>query len=287
MPVLLDAKTIASFSLHNPDHFGIQLGQTEHRINLVSAWQIKEGDHVLEVGCGQGDCTAVLAAAVGESGRVTAIDPAPLDYGDPYTLGEAQAHLKASPLGARMNFVRANTEDILAADDTIYDVAVLAHCIWYFASPSALLATLRALSPRATRISLAEWSLAASHPAAVPHLLAALAQASLECRKPASVSNIRTVLSPRALGALAGEAGLRVVGEGVVESPGGMEDGQWEVVAVLGRGFGEEVGGAVGDERERGVVCAMRDAVAASKEGLGGERVRAMDVWWGCFEGRV
>ena len=78
----LDTTTIASFSLCDPQHLDIQLGQTEHRINLVSKWDIKEGNNVLELGCGQGDCTAVLAAAVGECGTVTAVDPAPLDYGN-------------------------------------------------------------------------------------------------------------------------------------------------------------------------------------------------------------
>lgn len=55
--------------------------QMQHRIDLIKYWGIKAGDKVLEIGCGQGDCTLVLAAAVGESGYVTAIDPASLDYG--------------------------------------------------------------------------------------------------------------------------------------------------------------------------------------------------------------
>jgi ubiquinone/menaquinone biosynthesis C-methylase UbiE len=78
----LDAEFIASFCLSDPKYPDIQLGQTQHRINLVSKWDIKEGDNVLELGCGQGDCTAVLATVVGESGSVTALDPASLDYGE-------------------------------------------------------------------------------------------------------------------------------------------------------------------------------------------------------------
>lgn len=34
-----------------------------------------------QLGCGQGDTTAVLAEAVGDEGRVTAVDPGSLDYG--------------------------------------------------------------------------------------------------------------------------------------------------------------------------------------------------------------
>ena len=55
--------------------------QIEHRVNIVSGWSIPPGSRVLEVGPGQGDCTVVLAAAVGEQGHVDAVDPAPLDYG--------------------------------------------------------------------------------------------------------------------------------------------------------------------------------------------------------------
>ena len=81
MAPLLDAQTIASYCISDANHPSVQFGQTEHRINLILKWGISQGDHVLELGCGQGDCTAALAAAVGDSGRVTAVDPAPLDYG--------------------------------------------------------------------------------------------------------------------------------------------------------------------------------------------------------------
>lgn len=56
--------------------------QLEHRIKLVrDVWQIAPGSRVLEIGGGQGDCTLVLAAAVGDDGVVDAIDPCSLDYG--------------------------------------------------------------------------------------------------------------------------------------------------------------------------------------------------------------
>ena len=55
--------------------------QFEHRVNIVKSWNILPGSRVLEIGPGQGDCTTVLASAVGDSGHVDAVDPAPLDYG--------------------------------------------------------------------------------------------------------------------------------------------------------------------------------------------------------------
>ena len=57
--------------------------QFEHRANIVKSWNIPPGSRVLEIGPGQGDCTIVLATAVGESGHVDAVDPAPLNYGMP------------------------------------------------------------------------------------------------------------------------------------------------------------------------------------------------------------
>ena len=89
MSISLDAETIARKCLgESPSERAIdtQIGQTLERIDLVSRWGIKDGDRILEIGCGQGDMTAVLATAVGVNGRITAIDPAPLSYGEYQTL---------------------------------------------------------------------------------------------------------------------------------------------------------------------------------------------------------
>ena len=56
--------------------------QMDHRLELVKFWDIKPGSRVLELGCGQGDCTVVLADAVGENGHVDAVDPGAPDYGE-------------------------------------------------------------------------------------------------------------------------------------------------------------------------------------------------------------
>jgi predicted methyltransferase len=82
MSTQLDAASIARISLHDPTHFGIQHSQTIHRLALLQHWNIPTDSKVLELGCGQGDCTTVLANAVGEQGRVVAVDPAESDYGE-------------------------------------------------------------------------------------------------------------------------------------------------------------------------------------------------------------
>jgi hypothetical protein len=187
-------------------------------------------------------------------------------------------------LGPRITFVQDNPLEFLAATHETWDVAVLAACIWYFPEPDVVLATLKSLASKAKRICLSEFSLSARDPAAFPNVLAVLTQAALECRKPESTSNVRTVLSPKAIKEITEGAGLKLVEETVIEAPEGMFDGRWEVGAVLSQSFLDEINASVKDERERAVVVALRDAVETSKKNLpDGTKVRTMDVWVATF----
>lgn len=285
----LDPECIARLSLHNPANFNIQHSQTLHRGVLLHNWDIPAGSKVLELGCGQGDTTTILAYAVGEHGQVTAVDPAPLDYGAPYTLGQAQEHISHGILGERITWIHQAPLEYLSSlpDDGSkpFDAAVLVHCLWYFSSPALIAETFRALRKFAKRLLLAEWALVATHTAAQPHVLAALTQAALECRKAKSEANVRTVLGPKRLVELAVAAGWEVESETRVQSAEGLLDGRWEVESCLSLAFEGEVKEHVSDERERGVVLALRDACEASLEGVDGgkEGVRAMDVWAASF----
>ncbi|KAH8096773.1 S-adenosyl-L-methionine-dependent methyltransferase [Cristinia sonorae] len=254
--------------------------QIQHRIDLIKSWDIQPGEKILELGCGQGDCTIALAAAVGEEGHVTAVDPGSLDYGSPYTLGQAQAHLKASKLGSRITFVQADPVQYIRNVSGEFTTAVLAHCIWYFASPSVLSDILKALSTRVQRICIAEYNLTASDPRAIPHLLAALTQAAVEAHDPESTSNIRTLLSPDAINAHAVGVGLTLEKEAVLTPNEGMLDGKWETLTVVEADYLERIWAVVKDEKERAVVSAMRDSVIGSLlvvQGKGGQ-VKTMDV---------
>ncbi|KAH6629541.1 S-adenosyl-L-methionine-dependent methyltransferase [Boeremia exigua] len=287
-----DAISIARLSLHDPAHFNIQHTQTLHRLALLQHWNIHKGSKILELGCGQGDCTTVLASAVGEQGEVVAVDPAELEYGSPYTLGQAQSHISQGPLAKQITWVQQSPLEYLSSipspsmtEARPFDATVLAHCLWYFPSPSLILDTFRALKQYSKRLLLAEWALVATEPAAQPHVLAALAQAALECRKPTSTSNVRTVLGPKRLTELALAAGWQLENEVRVPSGEGLLDGQWEVSACLSRSFEEEIDEQVSDERERGVINALRDACEGSLEGVKGGRkgVKSMDVWAATF----
>ncbi|TCD65578.1 hypothetical protein EIP91_002499 [Steccherinum ochraceum] len=258
----------------------IAMPQIQHRIDLIKSWDIQPGEKVLEIGCGQGDCTITLAAAVGESGHVTAVDPGPLDYGGPFTLGQAQAHLKASVYGSRVTFVQADPVDFIRTSEAEYSTAVLAHCIWYFASPTVLLDILQALAKRVKRICLSEYNLTATDPRSLPHVIAALTQAIVESHDPNSTHNIRTVLSPDAIHASALEAGLVQQKREVFTPVEGMMDAKWEVDEVVGEKYLARINSIVTNEKERAVAVAMRDSVIGS---LGivkakGEKLRTMDV---------
>jgi len=240
------------------------------------------GEKVLELGCGQGDTTISLAAVVGEQGHVTALDPAPLDYGSPYTLGQAQAHLKASTFGPQITFVKADPTEFVTNSTEEYDTAVLAHCIWYFASPSVLDAMLKALSLRVKRICIAEYNLTAADPRSIPHLLSALTQATVEARDPNSTSNIRTVLSPEAIDAYAIGAGLTLHSKSVFTPNEGMLDGKWETDVVTAAAYLDRIQALLGkNEKETAVAVAMRDSVINSLALVTekGQKVKTMDVW--------
>ncbi|GAP93069.2 putative SAM-dependent methyltransferase [Rosellinia necatrix] len=283
-----DAARIATYSPRSPGSSpAIETAQAAHRIRLVGRWPaVRPGARVLELGCGQGSATAVLAAAVGPSGHVDAVDPGPLDYGAPFTLGQAQAHMSASAVGDRITWHRATPQDFLsssAPDHRVWDVAVLAHCVWYFASERELAGILAALRGRVGRVCVAEYALRATERAAVPHVLAVLARGSLESHRAESVENVRSPLSPAAIRRVAGESRWECAHESFVVPEAGLLDGSWEVGTVASDGFLREVDEAVSDERVKSMIVSARDATVAAVEALDGAKVQTMDVWVAVF----
>ncbi|KAJ7773056.1 SAM-dependent methyltransferase-like protein [Mycena metata] len=281
------AEKIASLSGYGPTS---DVAQAQYRLDLVEKWPITSGMRVLELGCGQGDTTLALAEVVGENGHVDAVDPGALDYGSPSTLGQAHDVISAGSLGSRIAWIQAEPLEFLSAntDAPRYDVAVLAHSLWYFSSPALILETLRVLATRAHRICIAEWSLSCAEGSnATTHVLAVLAQGAMECRKPASESNVRTVVSPARIKELAAQAGLVLQTEGLVTPGAGVYDGRWETEHAVRARFADEVEEFVKDDREKGMIFAMQDAVRASLAIVGGmKKVGTMDGWVAVFNGK-
>jgi hypothetical protein len=263
--------------------------QTAHRLNILKGWNISPSSKIIEIGCGQGDCTTVLASLVGPSGHIDAIDSAPLDYGSPMTLGEAQASISESEIGDRVSWHQSSPLPFIQdVPEGTYDVAVFVHSSWYFSSPTELKETLEMLRGKAKRLCIAEYALSATEKAAVPHVLAALARASLEVYKKDSVQNIRNALSPKALRCMAEESGWSATSQRIIVPEQTLEDGKWEVtgsLGVLGERFLAETGEIVEDGRVRIVLESMREAVRAAVSNLDeGQRVKTMDVWAAMFE---
>ncbi|KAG5747905.1 hypothetical protein H9Q69_009890 [Fusarium xylarioides] len=274
------APSIASHSLSTPESLQIEIDQTTHRLELINFFQVPASSHILEIGCGQGTCTVVLGHAVGENGHVDAIDPAPLDYGAPYTLGQAQEHISKGALGGRVKFWQAELEDFLKeTGDQKWDYAVFLHCLWYLDAPEALARMLRALKERVNRVCIAEYAMKASEPTAIPHVLAALTRATLEAQRPDSEANIRCLLSPSDIKKIAEDSGWKVERETEIVPHEGLQDGGWEVGDVQSKSFLDDIEQYVSDSRIKVVLRSGREAVVRAVQGLGGSKVRTMDVW--------
>ncbi|WP_033542248.1 class I SAM-dependent methyltransferase [Planococcus sp. CAU13] len=207
----------------------IQRTQLKHRMSLVETLGLEPGMRILEIGCGQGDTTVVLADAAGEDGYVLAVDIADPDYGAPITLGEATTAIAASQLGSQIDF-RLQT-DLLDLPEDSFDVAVLSHSSWYFRDSGQLLAYFRKMRRMAKRICIAEWNLNFTRMEQRPHF-AATAILALYSEFIDNEGNIQHVFDSLQLQTLLKEAGWTVQELAVVEA-GYLQDGAWEVDYAL------------------------------------------------------
>lgn len=198
-------------------------------------------------------------------------------------MGQAQGFLSAGPLGPRITFVQSDPINYFKTSPSSsakFDVAVFVISLWYFSNPTKIAETFAVLQAHAKRIVIAEYALHATNPRATPHVLAALTQASLEVRKTNSNSNVRTVVGPRAIKELAGASGLTLESEGTVVPEDGLQDGMWETTFVVGGSYDKEIDDVIGDEREKSLVLALRDATVAAASVLdgGARKTQTMDV---------
>lgn len=236
------AEDLVSWMALGAEHHDIQLVQTRFKLRLAEAWRIPPGARVLEIGCGQGDMTAILADAVGPRGHVTAIDIANPTYGAPISLGDSARHLLASPLGPRIDF-RFGCDVLdpsVSFEAAAFDCVVLAHSSWYFRSVDQLHDVLARVRPWAKRLCFSEWTMTPDTIEQVAHMLAVLLQGQLEAFKTTSEANIRTPISKAAFLRRLQETGWTPVSEADLQAPQ-LQDASWEVAHCLGE-VSQEVG---------------------------------------------
>jgi SAM-dependent methyltransferase len=234
MATIEDAEKIARHMASYATQPEVQTTQTQFRMQLVEGWQIPRGARVLEIGCGQGDMTAVLAAAVGSAGRVTAVDIALPDYGTPFTVGGSMRYLKETPIGASIDFhfqydVLDDTRDFPAHS---FDYVVLAHCSWYFESLDQLGRLFRRVRPWTKQLCYSEWDMEPRTIEQVGHLLAVLIQGQIETFKAESTRNVRTPFSRATLTELLSETGWTISAEATVDASL-LQDAGWEISGCL------------------------------------------------------
>lgn len=212
----------------------VDRAQTAHRLKLVEFWNPQAGDKILEIGCGQGSTTVVLAHVVGPGGFVHGIDNAPPDYGSPVTMAAARDLIRNSTLAAR---IRLDIEtDVLAPEvdfpEQSFDWVVFSLCSWYFESIDEFRKIMARTRKWAKRLAYAEWDARPTAAEQIPHLMAVLLRAQLEAFKLQSDANLRTLITFAAAKQAAIEAGWNIERYQSILTPE-MQDAQWEIEMVL------------------------------------------------------
>ncbi|WP_342527699.1 methyltransferase domain-containing protein [Chryseomicrobium sp. FSL W7-1435] len=212
------------YKLYQED--AIQKVQLQHRFQLAKAFEIKEGMRVLEIGCGQGDMTVVLADQVGASGHVTAIDVASGEYGAPLTLSQAHEKIKNTKLGERISF-HLETDFLTFPVEEHYDCVVFAHSSWYFHSPEMLSSYFEKVRMISSKLLFAEWDVHYTKISQRGHFCAVTLLA-LHSALTENDGNIQHVFSRQEIIKLLEVAGFTIQKEDVVASSY-LQDGQWEI----------------------------------------------------------
>lgn len=212
------------YQLYQDDE--VQKVQLQHRFELAKAFEITEGMRVLEIGCGQGDMTVILADLVGTDGHVTAIDIADGDYGAPLTLAQSHERINNTELGKRISF-HLETDFLTFDGGPYYDCVVFAHSSWYFHSPELIAQYFEKIRTISSRLLFAEWDIQYKQEEQRGHFSAVMLLA-LHSAVTENDGNIQHVFSREMIKQLVGNAGFQVQKEVVVPSSY-LQDGQWEI----------------------------------------------------------
>ncbi|KAJ1584347.1 hypothetical protein NDA11_002135 [Ustilago hordei] len=212
-------------------------GQVEADYTLLSG-------NMVDLGCGQGDQTGVLAAVLSNN---------PERY-------------KESKTGPEMLKERS------------FDTVFLSHSSWYFPSAQVLTASFKSIREAGVKhLLLAEWAMTASHPNALPHLLSVL----LQGQSPVEGGNVQTALSPEQMKKVAADSGWKVKRELTFLPAEKLQDGGWEVYMAREAAHEAAKADAGGDEVKAKLLQLVQATRYAMEEAAAryGKQTRSMDVW--------
>lgn len=235
-----DMRTIAQFfPLYNINPQK-QIAKVFHRRRLVDFWSIEKGSTVLEIGCGQGDTTAVIASIVGEHGNVVAVDSADPKYGYPVNCEDSSAQLLKSPIGRRIQFLY--NFDILKNFSELplkhFNYIVFSYSSWYFENELYFSNTLKKLRCLGGKLAFAEWCIIPDRVEQFSHLLSVLIQNQIKLYNNRYETNICNILFPDTLRQTAKNSGWLISNEAFIDSKG-LNDGVSEVEKVFNEGLSE------------------------------------------------
>lgn len=118
----------------------------QERRQMVNDLNIKPGDLILDLGCGPGLWTMLLAEKVKPNGKVIGVD------GAPELLNFAIKNLKKEPLRELIEFKKADFADIPYRDD-IFDLVFFGNCFAYVNNHSQILAEMKRVTKPGGRIA--------------------------------------------------------------------------------------------------------------------------------------
>ncbi|OKL57767.1 hypothetical protein UA08_06881 [Talaromyces atroroseus] len=288
---------LLSSCLHKPSlEVEFYIPRFRNRLAIIASWDIPASQHLLDIGCGQGESSLALALAVSPIGHITALDPAQPDYGTPFTVAESHAYILNSPLGPRISFNQADApsffKDLQPGSANIYDAACLLHSLMYFPTLDSVFTLFRVLAKTAIhKVYVAEYVFAANDDTQMPHYLAAQAQALFhEYRGPhvpgIREQNVRAAPTPANIKEAALKAGYTVLREGIISPEEEMREGLFEARHVAGNDFKSMVLAERLQPAQEAEILSYVPRVQEAMEKLKGHKCsqgRAMDVWWAEF----
>ena len=119
---------------------------------VIEAVAPRDGERVLDIGCGCGDLTLQVAGLVGPSGKATGVDiSAPM-------LARARERATQSGLSAQTHFLEADAQVVNVGDvGGLFDVAVSRFGVMFFADPIAAFANIASLVRVGGRLGFVCW----------------------------------------------------------------------------------------------------------------------------------